>query len=1210
MFATIFRFEMRNWLTNWAFYIYFAIFFLLGFFIMAGAAGMFDGVTVTTTSNTYINSPLAINGLMNALSQMVYFIIPTVLGATVYRDYKHNVHSILFSYPITKSSYLHAKFLSGFVATALISLSIGIAFFIATHLPFANEALLGPTRIGAYLQSYFIFVLPNIFFVGALTFALVSSTRNIYAGFIFVIIVMILQSLLQNYTANMDNRYLAALVDPTGAESLNYVVKYWTVEEQNHSSLPFDGIIILNRLIYIGLGALVYGLYYWSFNFSMVAPTFSKSKKSERFTKNNFDTIRRIELPAVFYDFTNKAYYRAARQLSKWDFRMVTRNWVFITLIVVMLIFAGISAFTLGQEMYGTKTLPTSWKVSRSIHGSISGFIEIIIMLFTGYLLQTAKINRVNLMQDATAVPNWTLLLSKVWAIFRVVFVLQILSLVACIAIQLAYGYTHIDWMHYLYTIFIFDWLAYLPLIGLCFLVHALVRNYLVGFFSLIAIMIVWGLLDKIGIEHDIFHFNSGDHNGYSEMNGYGDLRTFFIYKIYWLLFGICCYIGSLLWMDRGVPPTLKGRLNQLKARLNHPVATSLLLPFAGMLALGGAIYYQDTVVDEKFSAKEYEQQQAEWEKKYKRYENYAQPRIVDVKVNMHIFPSDLNYNADGVYTLINKTDQSIDTIFINHDRNLRKLDFNQNAQLVHKDSVMHFRMYRLTKSLQPGDSIQLKFEVANRPNSWLKTKSPVIANGTFINNSIFPSIGYSEDGEIQHNDVRKKYGLPEKERMLEPENPKARQNTYISSDADWITFEATVSTDEDQIAIAPGYLQKEWKADGRRYFHYKMDQKILNFYAFNSGRYEVKRDQVNGVNLEIYYHKGHEYNLEHMMNGMKDGIAYYNKAFSPYQHKQARIIEFPASQGTFAQAFANTMPFSEGIGFIADVDENNPDAVNYPYSVTAHEMAHQWWAHQVIGAKAKGATMLSESLAEYSSLKVLEKRHGKLQMRRFLKDALDRYLAGRRTEWKEENPLVRNENQQYIHYNKGSLVMYLMSDLMGEEAFNRVLSNYLNRVRYQSAPYTVATELVADLRAATPDSLQYLIKDLYETITLYDNSVREAKVTPLSNGQYQVDVDFWVSKYRTSGKGERFYEDEPKTALNYRNGKSTMQSLPLADYIEIGVYKTAKVDGQPLYLKWHQIKQIDNKLQFIVDEKPGMVIIDPYSKLIDMDTEDNSKSL
>ena len=122
------------------------------------------------------------------------------------------------------------------------------------------------------------------------------------------------------------------------------------------------------------------------------------------------------------------------------------------------------------------------------------------------------------------------------------------------------------------------------------------------------------------------------------------------------------------------------------------------------------------------------------------------------------------------------------------------------------------------------------------------------------------------------------------------------------------------------------------------------------------------------------------------MVKATKASLDYYEENFSPYQFRQLRIMEFPRTYGSFAQSFANTVPFSETIGFIAKVDEDDTYGVDYPFSVTSHEVAHQWWAHQVIGADVRGSTLLSESMSEYSSLKVLEKERGKDQMRVFLK--------------------------------------------------------------------------------------------------------------------------------------------------------------------------------------------------------------------------------
>ena len=171
------------------------------------------------------------------------------------------------------------------------------------------------------------------------------------------------------------------------------------------------------------------------------------------------------------------------------------------------------------------------------------------------------------------------------------------------------------------------------------------------------------------------------------------------------------------------------------------------------------------------------------------------------------------------------------------------------------------------------------------------------------------------------------------------------------------------------------------------------------------------------------------------MILATKRALDYFSANFGPYQHRQVRILEFPR-YASFAQSFANTIPYSESIGFIADLRDE--DAIDYVFYVTAHEVAHQWWAHQVIGANVQGATMLSESLSQYSALMVMEKEYGREKMRRFLKYELDSYLRNRGGELVEELPLYRVENQPYIHYNKGSLVFYRLRDEIGEEALNR----------------------------------------------------------------------------------------------------------------------------------------------------------------------------
>ena len=396
------------------------------------------------------------------------------------------------------------------------------------------------------------------------------------------------------------------------------------------------------------------------------------------------------------------------------------------------------------------------------------------------------------------------------------------------------------------------------------------------------------------------------------------------------------------------------------------------------------------------------------------------------------------------------------------------------------------------------------------------------------------------------------------------------------------------MSTAPDQIALAPGYLQREWTENGRRYFHYKMDVPILHFTSFLSARWAVKKGEWRdaagaSVPIEIYYQPGHEYNVDTMIAGVKDSLDYYTHAFSPYQHKQVRILEFPR-YASFAQSFPNTIPFSESIGFIAKVKPDDPKDIDYPYYVTAHEVAHQWWAHQVIGAYVQGATMMSETLAQYSALMVMKEKYGDAKMKRFLKYELDNYLTGRGVERKQEQPLFRNENQPYIHYRKGSLAMYALQDYIGEENVNRALASYIRKVAYKGPPYTTSRDLLAEFRAVTPPEYQYLIEDLFETITIYENRAISATYTE-NGGKYEVKLKVSAKKSRAKDQG-------------------TLDEVKMDDLVDIGVLGA---DDKPLFLEKKRVKSGESEFTIVVNEKPVRAGIDPVVKLVDRRPEDNT---
>jgi ABC-2 type transport system permease protein len=401
------------------------------------------------------------------------------------------------------------------------------------------------------------------------------------------------------------------------------------------------------------------------------------------------------------------------------------------------------------------------------------------------------------------------------------------------------------------------------------------------------------------------------------------------------------------------------------------------------------------------------------------------------------------------------------------------------------------------------------------------------------------------------------------------------------------------VSTTADQTALAPGDLEREWTEGDRRFFRYRLSKPALNFWSVVSARYTVTRDTWNGIELAVYHIPKHATNAQRMIEGMKQSLAYYTANFGPFPHKQLRIAEFPRYQG-FAQSFPSLIPYSESMGFIMDLRDSAFDLVFY---YTAHEAAHQWWGHQIVGANVEGAQFLSESLAEYSALMVTEHRYGPHKMRTFLKHSLDTYLRGRQRT-ADERPLAVTLmiDQEYVRYQKGSLALYALKDAIGEDALNRVLARLLREYGFKSDPYPTTLDFLAMLRAEAGPAHEQLIVDLIEKITLWDLRVTESEATERPDGKWQVRMNVRAKKLHAAGNGEE-------------------TEAPLDQSIDIGLFAAnpdarSFSDKDVIALEKRPIKSGDQTIEFVVDRKPAFVGVDPYLKLISRNTSNNVKSL
>jgi hypothetical protein len=800
---------------------------------------------------------------------------------------------------------------------------------------------------------------------------------------------------------------------------------------------------------------------------------------------------------------------------------------------------------------------------------------------------------------DALPVPRWVLFGSKLGALMLVQVLLVVMAMISGLIVQLSHGYHHFELGLYLTDLFGRRLITFWVLCVIAMLVHTIVNHKYLGHFVMVLYFVAGIALPQMNFQDNLYRLGQSPSVIYSDMNGYGPYAAaLFWFHLYWGIGAVLlAIVTNLLWV-RGMETSWRNRLRLAGARLSRAVAGGLA--FAGFLfvVVGGYIYYNTHVLNRYRTTFTIEEERAQYEIKYKRFQTLAQPRLTDVQVDVDLYPDRRVAIFRGKEWLENKTDAPLDQVGITiwpedvhvipHPQiEVQTLTLEGGQRPVIEDAGLGFYVYRLPKPLPPHGRIALDFALSY-PNPGFVNSEPntdIVRNGSFVNSSYLPFIGYFQDVQLVDDSVRHRHGLQKSPGLPKLEDAAARQSNYIAATADWVNFEGTVSTSPDQIALMPGYLQKEWVQAGRRYFHYKADAPIMaGIFSGNSARYEVRRDRWHDVNLEIYYHARHEFDLDRMMLGMQSTLDYCSAAFSPFQFRQLRIIEFPR-YGTFAESFPNTIPFSEGIGFITYVNANKKDAINLPFFVTAHEVGHQWWGHQVVSANTEGATAIVETLAQYTALMVMRHTYGPDLMKKFLRYQLDGYLRGRGQERNEEKPLLRVEpGQGYIHYNKGGLVMYALQDYIGEDRVNQALAALVRDYGFKGPPYATPLDLVGYLRKVTPPEFQYLYEDWFENITLFDNRAVSAGYLRLPDGKYQVHIVVEVKKYRSDGRGQEHL-------------------IPAHDLVDLGVIDA---DGKYLYLQKHKIEQERQEFAITVDKVPAQAGIDPLIKLVDRNPDDN----
>jgi ABC-2 type transport system permease protein len=1187
MLREVFRFELRQQLKSPLFWV-----IAIAFAALAFAAAGSDHIRVGGgIGNTHRNAPFVVAQMLLVFTLIGMFLVAVFVAGAALRDFDTGMAEMVFATPVSRKAYLGGRFIAGYLACVGVMILVAVGLYFGVLMPWVDPARLGPTNFMAFGYGFVVFVLPNLLFIAAFLFLLATLTRSMLGTYVGLIAFFVLwQVALTLIREDLDHRTLASLIDPFGVAAFNIVTRYWSANDRNTRLPEVAGVLLANRVIWLSVGAAMVATTLAVFRLNREPLRLWRRRRRAEVTETLDAPRDRLAVPVVALRTDGAARFQQFLKLARFETRSVLSGVAFLVMLAFSMVNLG--GFVVNSnEIYGTRVYPVTHLMIEAMDSSYNFLLVIIIAFYAGELVWRERGARVSEMTDAFPLSDWIPLLSKLTALAAVIVTFLMIGSLESIGYQLIRGYTHVEPGLYLSNIAL-EGLQFLLIGTLMLFFQVLSNNKFLGYLLTVIFLISKIVLTQLHFDHHLYDFGSAPEAKYSDMNGYGHfLAGYLWFQAYWTSLAVAAMVVAASYWVRGTSQGWKERTGIARQRFDAPARSLLAASLVAFVGLGVWIFYNTNILNPYVPGDVKNEREASYEKRYRQYKDLPQPRIVDVKIDMDIYPHERHVDVRGHYHLINRATVAIQDLHMRLPIYMELVDIRFPAHSVVSDDRIHgYTIYRLAQPLAPGAAMDFDFTLRYLSRGFRNTPDDhrVVDNGTFIDSFNFPHFGYSDQGQLEDRNERRRYGLGPVPRMPKIDDEAARRNHLIGLDSDWVTFETTVSTVPDQIALAPGYLQKEWTAHGRRYFHYKQDTPILDFFSFQSARYAVKRDRWKDVALEVYYDPQHPYNVNRMLYAARKSLEHFSEVYAPYQFRQLRILEFPGYE-RFAQSFANTVPFSEGIGFIADL--RKPDDIDYVFYVTAHEVAHQWWAHQVIGAYLQGVTMLDETFAQYSALMLQEHEYGRDRMRKFLKYELDHYLRDRSGELVEEMPLSLVENQQYIHYRKGSVVMYSLKDYLGEDVVDRTLARFDKENAFQMAPYTTTREFLTDLRQEAGPKWSPVVADLFEKITVFDNRVVSATAKHRPDGRYDVTFEVHTSKVYVDGIGK----ESPAT---------------VSDPIDVGVFAKAP-DGKEehqkvLYLAKRVVPDGNSSLTLTVDSLPFEVGIDPYNKLVDRVSDDN----
>jgi ABC-2 type transport system permease protein len=1055
------------------------------------------------------------------------FFVAVAAGMSILRDDELKVGEILHGTRLTSAEYVWGKFASvitvfGLVLLAEIGLRAGF-----NHLLVSAKAqeFIGPFSFWNYFFPVLLFGVPVILFVGGTSFLLGERTRRpILVFFLPIASLLVCLFFLWEWSPSwLDPRWnrLLMWIDPAG---LRWMTETWTkvdrgVDFYNHQSIGVDTPFAVSRVAFALLGILSVA---WS---AVHLERTIRGRENVR-SRARAAALARVaaesavprrdaglaSLGSLGMRMSPPGFLRSMLEVTRIEFRELRKSpglYLFGPLILLQAIGYGITEV----GFLDTEPLWTSGNLAVGMMNTLTLLLAFMLLFYTIESLERERSVGLAPIHRSTSTPTTAVLFGKAIAnslIGGVVVGLAFLGAAITLLIggkaPVQIGPFFVTWGLLLVPTFVV-WTAFVAA------VHSISRNRYTSYAIGLGTLCLTAWFQTRGKMTWTWNWNlwSAVRNQWSDFGTFELLRhSLLLNRVLWLSAAVFFVVLAV----RFYPRRELDASGVLAAMRPKPFFRNVLRLGAFAIVPVALGFWIQREVDKGFQGDQRKKLGKDyWAKNVETWKDAPKPSITDVVLDLELKPEQSWFKARGTYTLTNIHEKPLRQIALTPGPHFENRTWTIDGKETKPDDRAGLCVFDLPSPLEKDGRVALGFEHDGVfPKGSTKNGGGVdeyiLPAGVVLTSfqpSFVPTIGFLDEVGVDEDNRTDPKVYPDD--FYEGITQSAFGNDIPH------TTHITLHAPEAYTLNASGALVSDEVEDGIRTSFWESDHPI-NFFNVVAGKWTVRK----GEGTAIYYHAGHDFNIDEMSSCLDGARKHFSAWFREYPWKELKLSEF-SGLATYAQGFATNITFSEGIGFLT---KSEPES-RLAFMVTAHETAHQWWGNILEPGKGPGGNVLSEGMAHFSTMLLIEEMLGPHDRIGLCKKFESRY--GDRRQVDSERPLVKltgtRDGDTTCTYDKGGWVAWMLLNHIGRENMLAGCREFIRR--YEHGPdHPVLQDFVAVIREFAPDKDSYdaFVKQWFFEVVVPQYELADASKVHLVGGSDGAPEGEWEIRVKVKNAG------------------------------------------------------------------------------------------